>query len=44
MNAVIGYVSDGIKTYWINGRSEDVTLIQREDGDALPQSMNYDDH
>lgn len=43
MNALIGYVSDGIKTYWINGRSEDVTLIQREDGDALPQSMNYDD-
>lgn len=43
MNALIGYVSDGIKTYWINGRAEDVILIQREDGDALPQNMNYDD-
>ena len=43
LNAIIGFVSDGIKTYWINGRAPEVTLIQREDGDALPQCMNYDD-
>lgn len=43
LNATIGFVSDGIKTYWINGRAPEVTLIQREDGDALPQCMNYDD-
>lgn len=43
LNAIIGFVSDGIKTYWINGRASEVTLIQREDGDALPQCINYDD-
>ena len=41
MNALIGYVSDGIKTYWINGRSEDVTLIQREDGVDLCQYFGH---
>ena len=43
LNALVGYVSDGIKTYWINGRAEDVVIIQREDGDALPQCIKYDD-
>ena len=42
LNAPIGYVSDGIKTYWINGKTSEVTLIQREDGDALPQCLDYD--
>lgn len=43
MNATIGYLSDGVKTYWINGRASEVTLMLREDGDALPQGINYDD-
>jgi type I restriction-modification system DNA methylase subunit len=42
-NAVIGYVTDSNRTYWINGQAEDIVEIQREDGHALPLQVNFKD-
>ena len=39
----IGYVTDSINTYWINGAAKELLLIQREDGKTLPIDIDYKD-
>ncbi len=39
--AAIGYLTDSIRTYWINGLAGDVVLIQREDEKDMPVSPDY---
>lgn len=41
--ALIGYVTDSIRTYWINGQAKELVEIQREDGQPLPLVVNYKD-
>ncbi|MHB1926556.1 MAG: N-6 DNA methylase [Leptospirillum sp.] len=41
--APIGYLTDGIRTYWLNGRAVGVVLIEREDSQAMPQRVDYAD-
>jgi len=40
-NAVLGYVTDGITTHWINGQAEDVLEVEREDRTPLPAKVDY---
>lgn len=42
-NSKIGYVTDSIRTYWINGQADSVMEIEREDGLALPQHVDFKD-
>jgi hypothetical protein len=41
--APIGYITDGIKTYWINGQAPEVVLVDREDGISMPAIIDYQD-
>lgn len=41
LGAVIGVVTDREKTYWINGKAEEVIEITREDNLPLPQVVNF---
>lgn len=40
---LLGYISDTKSTYWINGQSDDLQVVEREDGKPMPQVLNYDD-
>jgi type I restriction enzyme M protein len=42
-SALIGYLTDGISTRWINGRAEAVIEITREDGKAMPAQVDFKD-
>lgn len=39
--ALIGYLTDGITTKWINGRASTVVEITREDGKPMPQVIDF---
>lgn len=41
--ALIGYVTDGATTHWINGSSPNVVEITRQDGKPMPPSVNFKD-
>ena len=43
VDALLGYVTDGTNTYWINGRAPDVLEVVREDGNAMPGKINFND-
>lgn len=40
---LIGYLTDGIHTRWINGQASEVIEIYREDGKAMPQTVDFKD-
>ncbi|QTN20046.1 SAM-dependent DNA methyltransferase [Brevundimonas sp. AJA228-03] len=39
--ALLGYVTDGVSTYWINGASDDVVEVTRQDGKAMPSKIDF---
>lgn len=39
--ALIGYVTDSIRTYWINGQAQELVEIRRENGQPMPVEINY---
>ena len=41
--AAIGYLYDGVSTWWINGRAGDVVEITREDGKSMPSMVDFKD-
>lgn len=41
--ALIGYLTDGARTWWINGQATDVVEISREDGKSMPQIVDFKD-
>jgi len=41
--ALLGYVTDTKSTYWVNGRADELQLVEREDGKPMPQILNFDD-
>jgi len=43
IEAALGFVSDGITTRWINGRSPAVTEVSREDGAPMPVRVDWQD-
>lgn len=40
-DAIIGYVTDGVHTYWINGKAPNVIEIEREDGNSMPKVVDF---
>ena len=42
-NAPIGYLTDNVNTYWINGKNKSLQLIEREDGLSMPTRIDYND-
>lgn len=43
LDAKIGFVTDGISTYWLNGHATVPSLLQQEDRRSLPVSANFND-
>jgi hypothetical protein len=41
--AMIGYVTDGVITHWINGASDEVVEVSRQDGKPMPLKINFKD-
>jgi type I restriction enzyme M protein len=41
--AKIGYVTDSIRTFWINGHADKVMEVEREDGQTLPHHIDFKD-
>ncbi len=39
--ALMGYLTDGSRTYWIAGKFKDVQLITREDRKPMPQRVDF---
>ena len=42
-DAAIGYVTDGILTFWINGKADTVQEMVREDAQPLPARVEFKD-
>ncbi|MFT4252654.1 MAG: N-6 DNA methylase [Caulobacter sp.] len=41
--ALLGYVTDGVSTHWINGASDEVVEVTRQDGKAMPRKIAFKD-
>lgn len=41
--SLLGYVTDGVSTYWINGSSSEVVEVTRQDGKPMPSKINFTD-
>lgn len=40
-DAILGYLTDSTRTYWINGQASSVVLVQREDEKDMPLLVDY---
>jgi hypothetical protein len=42
-SALLGYVTDGVSTHWINGASDEVVEVTRQDGKPMPAKIAFKD-
>ena len=43
LNSAIAFLTDGVKTYWLNGLADKVLQIQWEDTDLIPGNADFSD-
>jgi hypothetical protein len=41
--ALLGFVTDGVETHWINGSSDELVEVTRQDGKPMPQTIDFND-